>query len=353
MKLRLPNYYKQFHCIANECKENCCTAGWEIDIDTKSANFYNSISGKFGDKLHTHINFNTPSHFILDNNNKCPFLNSDNLCEIYINLGKDCLCEICTEHPRYYEWFDGVKEGGIGLCCEEVARIILSQTEPFSTYEVEIPYEDCDEYDTNVFSYLINARAKILSYLNDDTRHFDSRIHDVLWYCYTIQQNLDSELLDDEEIFSVSTSTRPNLLAILNFFLTLEHNDANWIIWFKNCINNYSNSLDKMEDFEKDNPDVFQYLKNISIYFIWRYFLKGVFDGEVLSKVKLMVVSIAVIKFLLFCKWLENGVLSFEDCIWVVKKYSEEVEYSDDNLIALAEASYDEEFFSVEGLLGT
>ena len=66
-----------------------------------------------------------------------------------------------------------------------------------------------------------------------------------------------------------------------------------------------------------------------------------------------MVVSIAVIKFLLFCKWLENGVLSFEDCIWVVKKYSEEVEYSDDNLIALAEASYDEEFFSVEGLLGT
>ena len=364
MKLLVPNYYKHFHCIANNCKDSCCSAGWEIDIDDETADYYKSVSGEFGNKLHKHIDFNEPKHFILDNHGNCPFLNKEKLCEIYINLGKNSLCKICSEHPRYYEWFNGIKEGGIGLCCEEVARIVLSQDEPFSTYEVDIPYEDCDEYDEEIYSYLYIARSKIISYLEDDSLPFNSRICDILWYSYTLQQDLDSGLLDDEEIFTVTASEKTDFQSILEFFLTLEPNDVKWIEYFKNCINHYcdcfvknnccnkDNCCNKIEEFENANPKVTQYLKNISIYFIWRYFLKGVFDIEILSKVKLMVVSVVVIKFLLFCKWLENGVLSLEDCILVVKKYSEEVEYSDDNLFAFAEASYDEDFFSVESLLG-
>ena len=43
------------------------------------------------------------------------------LCRTILTLGEEKLCNICTEHPRYYEWFGSVKEGGIGLCCEEAA----------------------------------------------------------------------------------------------------------------------------------------------------------------------------------------------------------------------------------------
>ena len=141
----------------------------------------------------------------MDKEKNCPFLNNSGLCEIYINLGKDSLCRICTEHPRYYEWFDGFKEGGIGLCCEEAARIILSQNTPFSTYEIEVPYDECaDEYDEELFSYLYACRDKIISYLDDVSIPFSSRIRNVLWYSYTIQQDIDSELLDEEDIFDVT-----------------------------------------------------------------------------------------------------------------------------------------------------
>ena len=32
MILKVPSYYEKFHCIADQCKDNCCY-GWEIDID--------------------------------------------------------------------------------------------------------------------------------------------------------------------------------------------------------------------------------------------------------------------------------------------------------------------------------
>ncbi len=44
MKLRVPQYFKQFHCIAGNCKESCCSAGWEIDIDEETAELYNQVT---------------------------------------------------------------------------------------------------------------------------------------------------------------------------------------------------------------------------------------------------------------------------------------------------------------------
>ena len=143
MKLIAPNYYKKFHCIADKCTHSCCSAGWEIDIDENTLNYYNSIEGEFGNKLKQNIinnSDNTSKCFKLCENNNCPFLNSNKLCEIYINLGEEHLCNICTEHPRFYEWFENCKEVGIGLCCEEAARIILSENENFGTYKIEIPF---------------------------------------------------------------------------------------------------------------------------------------------------------------------------------------------------------------------
>ena len=37
MQYSIPDYYKEFHCIADQCEETCC-AGWQIMIDKKSLN---------------------------------------------------------------------------------------------------------------------------------------------------------------------------------------------------------------------------------------------------------------------------------------------------------------------------
>ena len=351
MKLRTPTYFYDFHCIADRCKD-CCCVGWEIDIDKKSANLYKNTPGGFGDKLRRSIDFNSPSHFILNDKNRCPLLNKQNLCEVFINLGEENMCDICTEHPRYYEWFDGIKEGGIGLCCEEATRIILSQNTHFSIMEKDIPFEDFDSYDAELFEYLSECRSKIISQLEDSTKTFNLQIRNILWYAYTIQLDIDNDLLDNEEILDITSYEKNNTNSIFNFFTTLEPLNPNWIPYLKNCILTYNNSINKLETFEKEHPEIFTYLHNIAIYFIWRYFLKGIFDKDIFSKVGFMAISVSLIKALFFCKWLDTGNLQLEDCVEIVKNFSKEVEYSEENLQKIEDIFYDSTDFSVNNLIG-
>ena len=393
MKFRAPMYYKQFKCIGEKCKHNCCLAGWEIEIDDKTAEFYRSVSGDFGDKLRDCIDFgsfvksnrqfissdndqpdksecndtnnltniNTCNHFILNKDGSCPFLNQHGLCDIIINLGEDKLCQICTEHPRYYEWFKGVKEAGVGLCCEEAGRIILSNTAPFSTYEVDVDDEDCDEYDDEIYEYLCKCRDKITRYLDCDELDLMDKIKNVLWYGNMIQLDLDSGLLDDEDIVEVESydgcskdntfNNKLNYEKIIKFLCNLEPNNENWIPYLENCLGVYLHYDNNICAFEKACPEVTTYLKNIAIYFVWRYFLKGVFDGDVICKLKLMYVSVMVARWLMYCHWLEFGGIDLDTCIDIARRYSEEIEYSDENLDRFFDKCYEGDCFDVESLI--
>lgn len=351
MKLRLPYYYKNFKCIANKCQHSCCTAGWEIDIDEKSLEFYQNVEGELKNKLFENIDLYPSPHFRLNDNGVCPFLTENNLCELYLNFGENSLCDICSEHPRYYEFFKDLKEGGIGLCCEEAARLILTQTTPFSTYEIDIPYESTEDYNEELFDYLLSNRKKIFDYLNNPEIALNSKLKDVLWFANALQQNIDFNFLDKQEIFSVNSNSKPSIYFILEFFTTLESNDPHWIPYLKNAIEIYNNNKEKYLTYKDSNPSIKLYLNNIALYFIWRYFLKGTFDEEILSKVKFMIVSVGILNALFFCKWLENESISLEDCIDIARKYSEEIEYSEDNLYAFAEATYNLEFLTTENLL--
>ncbi len=131
-----PDFYDDFKCIAGECTDSCCI-GWEIDVDDMAFEKYNKINTPFGDKIRSQITKSEDgiSCFKLSENERCPFLNENNLCDIIINCGEESLCDICREHPRFYEWFPGVTECGLGLCCEEVCRILLESEGPFSLTE--------------------------------------------------------------------------------------------------------------------------------------------------------------------------------------------------------------------------
>ena len=54
MILRMPEYCSKFICTADRCTDNCCI-GWEIDIDEKSLEYYESVEGDFGEKLKNNI----------------------------------------------------------------------------------------------------------------------------------------------------------------------------------------------------------------------------------------------------------------------------------------------------------
>lgn len=132
MILRYPEYYEKFSCIAGRCEDTCC-AGWEIDIDDASYEYYMQVPGKFGERLRSSIkeypledDGRYEMHgFILKEGKRCPFLNSDNLCDMILELGEDAICDVCTNTPRNFLEYGNAREVSISPSCAEAGRLIF------------------------------------------------------------------------------------------------------------------------------------------------------------------------------------------------------------------------------------
>lgn len=162
MNLLAPKYYLDFSCIADQCKHSCCI-GWEIDVDEKIIKKYSSLDGKYSENIINSIEMEDTPHFKLAENDRCPHLNEKGLCRIILNCGEDCLCDICREHPRFYNFTNAGKEVGVGMSCEAACNLILS-SDNFDEFVVlsgdETPIE-ATEFDA------IAERKKIFNILKD------------------------------------------------------------------------------------------------------------------------------------------------------------------------------------------
>ena len=180
MILRKPDFYDQFQCIASRCTDTCCV-GWEIDIDEYSLEVYRKVAGAFGERLRANIE---DGHFKLLTHDRCPFLDKDNLCEIYQHLGEDALCDICTEHPRFVEVFGDIMERGLGLCCEEAARLLLTGEGPlqFVCEECDEPEDELDDDDREVRDQVLGQREWMFETLANDEIPFTEKLYKVFGY---------------------------------------------------------------------------------------------------------------------------------------------------------------------------
>ncbi len=323
MIFRTPHYYSEFRCIADKCKDNCCI-GWEIDIDDETAEKYKSITGEFGKLLNDNIDFSEQPCFILGENERCPFLNNRNLCDIITELGENCLCQICDDHPRYYEWFGNIKEGGVGLCCEEAARIILNSPLPFSYVESEIEEDNFSEVDEKMFSLVFNIRDEIFSVLNDENCPINIAFSRVM------------EIVED---YIELPENHKTTKEILEFMTSLEAMDENWLPTLKNALERFDELNANKKQFTAENPNAEKYMRNLAIYYIWRHFLKAAFDGEIYSRAAFAIASTNITSTLWELKWLDSGI-SADDFVEIAKNYSKEIEYSEDNTYTLLEVLY-------------
>ena len=134
MKAYFPSYYQRFKCIADKCKNSCCV-GWEIRVDDVTLEKYRRLDGALGDEVRTRVCSNGVIEMCDDG--RCPFLDERGLCRIISAVGEGYISDICREHPRFYYKVGNRTYGGIGLSCEEAARIILSSDDFAKFIELE------------------------------------------------------------------------------------------------------------------------------------------------------------------------------------------------------------------------
>lgn len=185
MKYHKPSFFDQFKCIGSACTDTCC-AGWEIEVDETTAEGYLTEKGAFGDRLRREIGSEPGEYFFKLQDNRCPFLNKENLCDIFINLGEDRLCDICREHPRFYNWFGDYTEVGLGLCCEEAERLLFSDSKPL-TFVEEVTQDEDDELSEEMWHEAEDETEDVCQSVSEEQDDSDENEH-----------TDDFDLLDDE-----------------------------------------------------------------------------------------------------------------------------------------------------------
>ena len=134
------------------------------------------LSGALGKRMETALSLEggTP-HFKLDAKERCPFLAENGLCEIISELGEGALCNICKDHPRFRNHYSGAIEIGLGLCCEEAARLILTQTEKMHLISLDSKEEQYNEEERILLSF----RNELFEILQNRCIPFHSRINQI------------------------------------------------------------------------------------------------------------------------------------------------------------------------------
>lgn len=164
-----PDFYGEFQCIADQCAHSCCL-GWEIDIDEDTAALYEGLPGELGEELRRQMCREPEPHFCLTAEGRCPFLNERGLCRLILGFGEDVLCDICREHPRFYNDFAERQETGLGLCCEEAARLLLAGDGP-----LKLVY-DREGADEGEEPELIALRGSLFTILSDFGLPMEERV---------------------------------------------------------------------------------------------------------------------------------------------------------------------------------
>lgn len=378
MRLRVPSYYKKFHCIAGACQDSCCI-GWEIDIDEDTFSYYKSVEGAFGERLRAHMVTEDVNSFALQENGWCPFLNREKLCDICITLGEEALSEVCTEFPRFTMEYEDVREKILSLSCEEVGRLVFSTDEKITWEEHEMPddlymemddgnyaeiyRESGEETEEEVQAEQLEAvRKQALAILQNRKKPVFERAAEYLFYCERMQKELYGKMLADGQAQHKTEPSAQELthrayqdfLARMESYERLEVLDGTWEESKQALYDTFSekNYRASQQEFIKACHEREYEYEHLLVYFTNSYFMRAYYDDNILTKAQFAIVSVLMIRDMDVARYLLNkGEYTLADRIHTAKIYSKEVEHSEENMELLAEDFQFEEVFCVERLL--
>ncbi len=297
MKYYFPDDYNGFSCLKWQCRHTCC-AGWEIDIDPDTWQIYQELPGPVGEKVRASVTRTDDTvSFRLDQNGRCPMLNEEYLCTLILNFGEDALCDICTDHPRYRNFFSDRVETGLGLCCEAAARQTVYRKTP---YLLRLAAEESGGTPlTEEEEEILSFRAKMA--------------------CIFQQENVPYERKEEEALALLPQVQWPESEKDLSFLMNLERLDK---IWEESL-----HRLSAARGRSRNHLDWDNALSQLAVSFLYRHLPDASEDGLLNARALFSLWSVRLIDAM-------TKTDDLNDLAETARAYSAEIEYSEDNLKA-------------------
>lgn len=326
--------FSNFHCLAGRCPSTCC-AGWEVDLDEQILSYYRRLSGPLGEEIRSHIQTADGYTFFTLQEGRCPFLNSDNLCRLILSLGDNALSVTCREHPRFVEEYGTLRETCLSISCPEAARLLLKGPVALVCRETAEASEEDWSLDQGYLQELLEYR-QILFHATQVQRPLAERLSFLIVSANEIGTYKDSGTFSDGDRIETTVCRTETPVALSEhlqqvpapaleldlpgFFRTMEQMEFT-SDQLPTLLKSISTCLDS--NLLQDNSESGTHLL---LYFLYRYVLRAVWDGQVREKVLFAVYATAAI----LC--LSQSMPDPDPLRQAAVLFSREVEHSDENL---------------------
>ena len=292
---------EDFRCLASACPDSCCV-GWDVVVDDETAERYRAMPGAFGRKLRETMCTDVDGDTIFRlRDGRCPFLQADDLCRVWRQCGEAMLPVTCRRFPRIVQEYDDFTEVCLSLSCPEAVRRLLTAD------EIAAPFPKTADDELRGLSVL---RGEWMTMLQNEDVPFGTAV------CHVLRDASNAQGVPFGE-------REPS--DIKAFFERLTELDA-MTDMFRACI-------------QKPQPVprlTRQTAENLCAYYLYRYVQQAVSDGDVLSKVQMMLSALTFAAF--------APLTTAEN----VRLFSKEVEHSYDNMEKLNEWFWTDDAFSPE-----
>lgn len=315
MKNIYPSYFEKFKCIADKCPDSCCK-GWDVVVDDETNEYYQSVGGKFGEKLKklTEIDCDGDRIFV-SQSGRCPFWNENELCDIYINLGESHLCKTCREFPRLTQDYTAFTEHLLSFACPEAARLILGTDNAYDDFKnYDLDFLQCD-YNAELMRFLLGARDNLKDIFTDKSLPFSGRLNVAVQFCENVQSAIDE--FDYSADVAIDRNCKEDIIHKKSLSYVFEMHKEFDIMTdeWREILCKASEHAD--EKIPEQYDDLFEHM---ALYYIYRYFLTAVDSMNVLSTANRILCAYVVIGSALLTGEYETEKLF---CL-----YSKEVEHS-------------------------
>ena len=273
MELIKPKFFDSFKCIADRCPDTCC-AGWDVEIDDRSAEKYKEENGKLKKYFDKHLTTDEDGYIFSLTDGRCPLLDGSNLCRIQLQKGEDALCDTCRLFPRYFDDYGDIRETGLGLGCPEAARILLSP-------ETDVNLDKTVESPDRIYTLLSEKRNDFFTVLDNSRFDLKMKLSTVLFSAAEFQSEIDhADMLGGDSSIPFS-----ECIKVLEKMEYISDSRRKRLISLSEEKSVYHNSEKYPEDFAR-----------LFKYYLMRYMMTACFDLDLLTKVKYGIFACIIIK---------------------------------------------------------
>lgn len=344
MKYVVPDYFHEFKCVAERCRDTCC-AGWDIAVDDRTLEKYDHLKGGIRNRIKNSVDYANGTYY--RSKGKCVLLSSEGLCDVYTEAGEEYMCAACRNYPRHKEIFYDTREATLSISCPEVARMILSREEKvqFKSYynnKKKDNYDAATGWEEAIFA----AREAIYAIIQNRELSIEVRQALVLGFAHDYQRRINqckenNTLILQELEELISKYSSPKWAQKVEKYISgyRGHKTA-----AKRVIKTMIHVYDGMEQVDVKWKKALGYkggytqvqIEQLLIYWISVYFAGGIYDGDIYTKTRFALV---------------NTLIMMQMAPEEVHHYAREVEHSQDNLEYLEKCIRKKPVFSAKNLL--